>query len=307
MEINWNTIQFEFIDDLFIKQEMEISNFQDFSPDSTLSAIDEMDFEDELGGDIDEFIKESLIDPDFNFFDLTKKVPKRKQKNGEKNFSCDICNVKLPSLSYLKRHYTTKGHQRKLMTFRKVPEVVDERIEELTELSNDEKELLALFDEQISNFQGEELFDIKEEIFLAPKPSSPPQKSQSQFSLVCSPCNKIFSHKCHYTQHVQTVHSGIKAFKCQKCGKKFSTQSQLEAHAAKHEGIKAFKCEKCPKSYNNKVDLKRHELNHGSQAPHPCEICGRGFVRKDHLEKHYQSHERKGAKQLKKVKGDQNF
>jgi uncharacterized Zn-finger protein len=197
----------------------------------------------------------------------------------------------------------------------------------LTELSNDEKELLALFDEQISQMSNEDFFDVKEEIVksfeISPEVPeqiseydldltsesfmtspvyqaiSPNLTSKSKVQFLCVPCNKTFSHKCHYTQHMKTVHTGVKPYKCQRCGKKFATENELDRHAVKHDGLKPFRCVKCPKSYNNKVDLKRHEKNHESQAPHPCEICGRGFVRRDHLEKHYQSHERKGKKQLK--------
>lgn len=369
MEINWDTIEFEFIEDKLIKheQEMDLLDIHDISPDSTLSAIDEMDIDVDFDDDFQEIIKESFYNPELNSIKIKKekKEPKRKQKNGTKNFSCDVCEVKLPSLSYLKRHYTTKGHQRQLMKVgnsgEPIVKQIDERIEELTELSNDEKELLALFDEQISQMSNEDFFDVKEEIvksfegiedfnFEIKKENVPmtyfdidltsneisqnfdmnpkfqseispnyqqnysstsssnsslntssflTPKTTKNLSIHCEPCNKFFTHKCHYTQHVKTVHSGVKPFKCQRCGKKFATENELTKHAAKHDGLKPFRCLQCPKSYNNKVDLKRHEKNHEFYAPHPCEICGRGFVRRDHLEKHYQSHERKGKKQLK--------
>lgn len=332
MSLDWETIEFEYIDEL-IKEESNQSNFTDFdvnnASEETLSAMDVDDFlaediTDVLTEDIDGIINEGLLNGTFDSHVDFLRIPRAKAKKETlRNHKCEVCNIKLPSLAYLKRHFNTKGHKRKLGI---VKEERSDRVEELTELTNDEIELLDMFDRQITQMHGEiessgsilDGFDFdatssSSEAIMTFNLTSDPSQAVSipiktapkpSKAFFCPLCNKSFSQKCYYTQHNTTHHSGDKPFKCEKCGKKFPTDYERSVHAMKHEStLKPFRCVQCDRAYNNKVDLRRHEKNHDTRKPFPCEICRKEFVRKDHLEKHYSVHERKGMRNLMKMTG----
>jgi len=106
----------------------------------------------------------------------------------------------------------------------------------------------------------------------------------------CQMCPKTFNLRWHYTQHMNSIHSEERKFRCQKCGKRFPQQELLEKHIMKHFGNKPFKCSKCEKSYHNKIDQKRHEKSHEDVRDHVCKVCGFGFIRFDHLQNHLLTH-----------------
>lgn len=336
MSLDWESIEFEYIDE-FIMKENQVNSSENITPESTLSTLDDMDVDDFLSEDIDNILTDdidTLIDNSlFNgTFDSTInfKGPSKIKAKKEilRNYKCEVCNVKLPSLAYLKRHYKTKGHQRKL-GLGTVQSENSPRVEKLTELTSDEIELLDMFDKQITQVHGDikspegkivrfdpndlETAFLNSEVILSFNLTSDPAqlvtfpiktapiKPTSPF--FCQLCNKSFSQQCYYTQHNKTHHSGDKPFKCEKCGKKFSSEFEKMSHMTKHSDLKPFRCHECSRSYNNKVDLRRHEKNHDLKKPFPCEICSRGFVRRDHLEKHYKVHDRKGKKNLMKMTG----
>ncbi|XP_044728865.1 uncharacterized protein LOC123292319 [Chrysoperla carnea] len=112
----------------------------------------------------------------------------------------------------------------------------------------------------------------------------------------CIDCDKIFNKACYLTQHNKTFHSGDKPFKCGRCGKRFSDNTNYNIHLKKHAGDKPHKCEQCPKQFNHKTDLRRHMCLHSGYKPYACDTCGKGFIRKDHMVKHCDTHTRKTSK-----------
>ncbi|GJQ83609.1 hypothetical protein Trydic_g10953 [Trypoxylus dichotomus] len=118
----------------------------------------------------------------------------------------------------------------------------------------------------------------------------------------CIDCDKVFNKSCYLTQHNKTFHSGDKPFKCSRCGKRFSCESQYQEHHSKHAGEKPHKCDLCPKQFNHKTDLRRHMCLHTGQKPYACDTCGKGFIRKDHMLKHCDTHIRRPHSKLSSVR-----
>lgn len=116
------------------------------------------------------------------------------------------------------------------------------------------------------------------------------QAYNNYYKVTCKFCGRIFSRHCYLAQHINTHHSGVKPFRCVKCGKRFVSENVLDEHQKRHDGMKPFKCTYCPKSFNYKNDLKRHILSHTGQNLHSCNICGKSFARRDHLNMHFSSH-----------------
>lgn len=106
----------------------------------------------------------------------------------------------------------------------------------------------------------------------------------------CDECDKSFNRICYLTQHNKCFHSGVKPFKCERCGKRFHTEARARDHERKHGGVKPYRCEVCPKSFNHKTDLRRHLCLHSGHKPFGCTACGKGFIRKDHMLKHMDTH-----------------
>ena len=70
----------------------------------------------------------------------------------------------------------------------------------------------------------------------------------------------------------------------------FCRQS-LEAHKRVHSGIKAWSCDVCGKLLSSRDSITRHKLVfHQDERPFECEQCGRRFKIKDTLKKHQKTH-----------------
>lgn len=51
-----------------------------------------------------------------------------------------------------------------------------------------------------------------------------------------------------------------------------------------------FKCDVCGKSYSTKAVLRKHKKIHGKEVEFRCNICSRGFKNNDELERHNKLH-----------------
>lgn len=82
-----------------------------------------------------------------------------------------------------------------------------------------------------------------------------------------------------------------KSFKCNVCGKDFTTSQRLEIHRIIHSGEKPFKCDICDKAFNNKSNSYRHfKNNHTDKKPFKCDVCEKRFNRSDNLKVHKRIH-----------------
>ena len=73
--------------------------------------------------------------------------------------------------------------------------------------------------------------------------------------------------------HIKTVHKGQKDFKCDPCGKSFTSAGYLRKHIKTiHEVQKNFKCDSCGKSFTQASNLMK--TIHVDQRYFKCDSCG---------------------------------
>ena len=115
-------------------------------------------------------------------------------------------------------------------------------------------------------------------------------------ALTCNICGKTFANKLQLSRHKHT-HTDEKPFPCDDCEKFFKTSSHRTNHVRSvHQGVKNHVCDKCQKRFYHKAELIRHQPTHTGEKPFVCTVCGKAFSYKSSLTKHYRIH--KGEKPL---------
>ena len=137
---------------------------------------------------------------------------------------------------------------------------------------------------------------------------------ENRMQYACEICGHTFNQKSNKIQHVRVVHEHKYDFECQACGKQFSTNYLMHAHAEGCDGKRKDKelqnitdpmiqektdfspqlnpkkniapkkyhkrdldCGACGKSFTKMVFMKRHnEEMHGGR--YACEECGKSFA-----------------------------
>ncbi|KAM4619762.1 zinc finger and BTB domain-containing protein 16-A [Polymixia lowei] len=106
----------------------------------------------------------------------------------------------------------------------------------------------------------------------------------------CELCGKRFLDSLRLRMHLLSHSAGEKAIVCDQCGAQFQTEESLEAHRQIHTGDHPFECEFCGSCFRDESTLKGHKRIHTGEKPYECNGCGKKFSLKHQLETHYRVH-----------------
>ena len=113
---------------------------------------------------------------------------------------------------------------------------------------------------------------------------------QHHGGIKCPHCEKRFSVRNGYNQHIKVVHLKER-FPCNVCGKDFGCKTGLTTHMNMHMGLKPYQWEMCDKTFPGMDNLYRHKRLHcKGQIEATCPVCGKTLPRKEYLEKHMKMH-----------------
>ncbi|XP_029429995.1 zinc finger and BTB domain-containing protein 16 [Rhinatrema bivittatum] len=107
----------------------------------------------------------------------------------------------------------------------------------------------------------------------------------------CSVCGAELPDGEAVEQH-RKLHSGVKTYGCELCGKRFLDSLRLRMHLLAHSaGAKAFVCEQCGSQFTKEEALKAHRQTHsGTDMAVFCLLCGKRFQTQTALQQHMEVH-----------------
>nr|CAD7194448.1 unnamed protein product [Timema douglasi] len=107
--------------------------------------------------------------------------------------------------------------------------------------------------------------------------------------LQCEMCNRRFNNERTHANH--SCETGTRPYKCDQCGKFFSSEARLTFHSHTHKGANPMICEYCGKTFSRENNLFDHvRLVHMGEKVHNCHYCGKTFQIKTRLISHLRVH-----------------
>lgn len=134
------------------------------------------------------------------------------------------------------------------------------------------------------------LADLKQHVFQ--------KNSCTQLQLTCKICNKTFETRKRLSAHGK-VHEEKPKWICDKCGKMYTNQFNLENHKSSQHGEyldecqNVYKCRICNDKFDNRTDLYAHMKTHTKESRNQellCDTCGKCFSNPHNLKSHQKVH-----------------
>ena len=146
-------------------------------------------------------------------------------------------------------------------------------INELSDIDEDNNEIVYNITDSIDSFQSKKRKKIKE--YKCDEPN----------------CGKIFKDKTSLKKHI-IIH-GEKLFICSVCQKRFLDNSKLRRHSLVHSGEKPYSCPICFKKFSLDFNLRTHMRIHSGEKPYACIYpgCFKRFSQSSNLSAHEKIHE----------------
>ncbi|VVC99041.1 unnamed protein product [Leptidea sinapis] len=85
----------------------------------------------------------------------------------------------------------------------------------------------------------------------------------------CDRCDKSFTQKTNLVLHMRVHSSTRPSFECPLCGKHFAFDNNRRRHMFIHTGLKPFKCDTCGKSFTTSGELRSHVEHVHLKKPWP--------------------------------------
>ncbi|CAL8120147.1 unnamed protein product [Orchesella dallaii] len=108
----------------------------------------------------------------------------------------------------------------------------------------------------------------------------------------CVQCGRNFRQWGDLKYHKISIHSDIRQYQCEFCGKDFARNYSLIVHRRIHTGERNYKCEFCSKCFRAASYLQNHRRIHTGEKPHACTICSKPFRVRSDMKRHMASHSR---------------
>ncbi|XP_026273149.1 zinc finger and SCAN domain-containing protein 12 isoform X1 [Frankliniella occidentalis] len=109
----------------------------------------------------------------------------------------------------------------------------------------------------------------------------------------CDICGRTYSSQQALVNH-DRYHRGERPYECETCHKAFATNSHLVTHRRTHTGERPFQCQLCQRCFADRSAFVKHERTHGPNGAiikrYKCDECGSGFVDSCGLKKHIRIH-----------------
>ena len=106
----------------------------------------------------------------------------------------------------------------------------------------------------------------------------------------CINCGKKFKRNYNLERHRRMAHEKKEAMKnleCIECKNMFSDKKSLKHHVLETHVNKMYKCDKCEKIFTKQSNQHRHKMTIvGIKKKSNCEKCGKHFKRDDNLLRH---------------------
>lgn len=107
----------------------------------------------------------------------------------------------------------------------------------------------------------------------------------------CLECSEIFAMWKPLTGHLWRVHKiDMELYSCDLCDyKTFSLGKLNNIHKPIHSDLKAFSCDVCGKAFKNSKQLRNHKLTHKEKSQKElfyCEVCNKPFFDRRQLKVH---------------------
>lgn len=111
----------------------------------------------------------------------------------------------------------------------------------------------------------------------------------------CTKCSKTYTTKSHLIRHDNTVHLKIKTdviYSCPECMQVFANRQNLKRHMLKKhiQGINNYCCEHCKKYFRKINQLRSHMYQHTGIKSFKCNKCFKEFITHYEKRKHMRCH-----------------